>query len=48
MTRIYVNGQWAIQYRRQPNESLSEEWAQLQNLLSDVTLLEGREGFLGS
>lgn len=40
---MYVNGHWVIEFRRQLNGVLSEDWAQLQELLSYISLSEGRD-----
>lgn len=37
------NGQWVISFRRQLNEAPREEWDELQELLSDVILSEGKD-----
>jgi len=37
------DGQWNILLRRQLHGTLSEEWSQLQELLSEVNLEEGRD-----
>lgn len=43
VAQAYKNDHWEIQFRRQLNEELSAEWVQLQELLSEVTLSEGRD-----
>lgn len=44
VSKAYVDGQWSIEFRRQMNESLLEEWNNLLELLSSVELTEGRDG----
>ena len=38
-----VDGQWCIAFRRQLNENLRQDWANLEDLLRDVTLSEGHD-----
>jgi len=40
---VFENGQWQIQFRRQLNGILRDEWIQLQTMLSEVTLTEERD-----
>jgi hypothetical protein len=43
VSKAYVDGQWAIQFRRQFNEALTAEWNDLLEVLSDVELSTGRD-----
>jgi hypothetical protein len=43
VSQAYTDGQWNIQFRRQLHEVLIEEWDQLQDMLSEVTLGDGRD-----
>jgi hypothetical protein len=43
VAQAYNFGQWSIHFRRQLNAELSEEWVQLQELLSHISLEEGRD-----
>jgi hypothetical protein len=43
VSKAYVDGQWAIQFRRQFNEALTAEWNDFLEVLSDVELSTGRD-----
>ena len=43
VAKALVNGQWHIEFKRQLNENLSEEWDNLLDLMSEVELFEGRD-----
>jgi hypothetical protein len=43
VNKALVDGQWSIEFRRQMNDSLLEEWNNLLELLSSVELTEGRD-----
>lgn len=39
----HKDGQWMIEFRRQIVGTMSEEWHQLQDMLADIILTEGRD-----
>jgi hypothetical protein len=43
VNKAVVDGQWSVEFRRQMNVSLLEEWNNLLELLSSVDLTEGRD-----
>ena len=43
VSQAYTDGQWNIQFRIQLHEVLIEEWDQLQDMLSEVTLEDRRD-----
>jgi hypothetical protein len=38
-----VNGQWQLEFRRQLNDIVAEEWASLLDFLNDIQLFVGRD-----
>jgi len=43
VAKVFVNGQWDIQFRRQLHESQIEEWCRLQSLLEGINLNNDRD-----
>jgi hypothetical protein len=43
VVKVFVDGQWDIQFRRQLNELHIQEWCRLQSMLEGITLTEGRD-----
>jgi len=43
VAKVYADGQWDIQFRRQFNELHIEEWNRLQAMLEGITLTDGRD-----
>jgi hypothetical protein len=43
VARACVNGQWQLEFRRQLNDILAEEWASLLDFLNDIQLSKGRD-----
>jgi hypothetical protein len=43
VAKACVNGRWQIEFRRQLNDILVEEWGSLLDLLNDIQLSEGKD-----